>query len=310
MKIKQQHALSAWGAIVLAGVLWGIGAVVAQWVIASGIRPLSLALARFVLGMPLLWWLHLRLAARRPAVPAWPRPGAAGWRMVALTGVAMALNIACWMQAIALIGAAIPTVLSICGAPVLVALVSVLRGLEQLTPRTLASLAGAMCGVLLLVLPGGATTDGPWLGGILWSLGSAVCYATVALGNARMPRQLPVATASALAMTLSAAVIGAGVAATGITLPRTLLQWLAVVYTGLATTSVAYLAFAWGARHLPPVASVAGVLIEPLVTALLAWWWFGQALGGWQWAGAVLLATALWLMVATHTRPTGPAAPS
>lgn len=304
MKNKEQHALQAWGTVVLAGVLWGIGAVVAQWVIESGISPLSLALARFVLGMPLLWWLHLRVAARRPTVPAWPRLEATGWRMVALTGIAMALNIACWMQAIALIGAAVPTVLSICGAPVIVALVSVVRGYEQLTPRKLAALASALCGVLLLVLPGGgaAGASGQWLGGILWSVGSAVCYATVALGNARMPRQVPVVTASAVAMTLSAAVIGLGVAATGMTWPAAWAQWLAVVYTGLATTSIAYLAFAWGARHLPPVASVAGVLIEPLVTALLAWWWFGQALTPWQWAGAALLAAALWQMMGSSTR--------
>jgi hypothetical protein len=54
-------AALAWGGVLLAGALWGGGALVAQFLIDGGIAPQSLSLARFALGVPLLWWLHWRV---------------------------------------------------------------------------------------------------------------------------------------------------------------------------------------------------------------------------------------------------------
>jgi DME family drug/metabolite transporter len=70
-----------------------------------------------------------------------------------------------------------------------------------------------------------------------------------------------------------------------------------VGYTGVVTTSVAYLAFAWGARRLAPTAAVVGTLIEPLVAALLAAALLSQPMAPRQWAGALLLAGAMLLLV-------------
>ncbi|MNU07825.1 EamA-like transporter family protein [compost metagenome] len=65
----------------------------------------------------------------------------------------------------------------------------------------------------------------------------------------------------------------------------------------MATTSVAYLAFAWGARRLPPTAAVVGTLVEPLVAAWLAALWLAQPMAPRQWLGAALLAGAMLLLV-------------
>ena len=62
MKAMNGTAL-AWGGVVSAGVLWGAAALVAQRLIEGGLSPTSLALARFALGLPLLWWWHLRAAS-------------------------------------------------------------------------------------------------------------------------------------------------------------------------------------------------------------------------------------------------------
>ena len=78
--------------------------------------------------------------------------------------------------------------------------------------------------------------------------------------------------------------------AQGITWPRDSLAWLRAGYTGVATTSVAYLAFAWGARRLSPTAAVVSALIEPLAAALAAAWLFAESLTGRQGVGALLLA--------------------
>ena len=303
MNARMSAAL-AWGGVLLAGALWGGGALVAQFLIDGGIAPQSLSLARFALGIPLLWYLHWR-ARRLPqsavAETRWSdlaRPEQ--WQVVG-TGAAMASNVSCWFAGIAHLGAALPTVISICCAPVLVALVSVLRGYESFGLRLLGGLVLALAGVALLVMPAdGWNGNGLAVGhaaGLAWSFGSALCYALVVLGNARMPVRLSAATASAWGMTVAAICMLAIAWPAGITWPEGRVQWLGVSYTGVVTTSVAYLAFAWGARRLSPTAAVVGTLIEPLVAALLAALVLAEPLAPRQWFGAVLLALAMLLLV-------------
>jgi DME family drug/metabolite transporter len=290
-------AALAWGGVLLAGALWGGGALVAQFLIDGGIAPQSLSLARFALGLPLLWWLYWRAPARPDA--RWA--GLAGRErfQIVATGAAMALNVSCWFAGIVHLGAALPTVISICSAPVIVALVSVLRGYERFGLRLLAGLLLALVGVLLLVMPAagwGPLAPGHAVG-LAWSFGSAFCYALVVLGNARMPAQVPAVTASAWGMAVAALCMLAVAWPGGITWPAGTAQWLGVGYTGVVTTSVAYLAFAWGARRLSPTAAVVGTLIEPLVAALLAALLLAQPMTPRQWAGALLLAGAMLLLV-------------
>ncbi|KAB2893147.1 MAG: EamA/RhaT family transporter, partial [Burkholderiaceae bacterium] len=52
--MKYSETALAWGGVVLAGALWGGGAPVAQQLMAGGMAPSSLTLARFGLGLPLL----------------------------------------------------------------------------------------------------------------------------------------------------------------------------------------------------------------------------------------------------------------
>ncbi|MGJ7606623.1 DMT family transporter [Variovorax sp. LT1R20] len=293
-------AALAWGGVLLAGALWGGGALVAQFLIDGGIAPQSLSLARFALGVPLLWWLHWR--AQRT-----PQSADAHWRnltrreqfQVVGTGAAMALNVSCWFAGIAHLGAALPTVISICCAPVIVALVSVLRGYERFGLRLLGGLGLALAGVALLVMPadGWGPLPAGYAAGLAWSFGSAFCYALVVLGNARMPVRVPAVTASAWGMSVAALCMLAVAWPSGITWPSDARQWLGASYTGVVTTSVAYLAFAWGARRLSPTAAVVGTLIEPLVAALLAALLFAQPMAPRQWLGAVLLAVAMLLLM-------------
>lgn len=300
MNARMSAAL-AWGGVLLAGALWGGGALVAQFLIDGGIAPQSLSLARFALGVPLLWWLHWRAQRTRPA------PAGARWRHLARreqfqvigTGAAMALNVSCWFAGIVHLGAALPTVISICCAPVIVVLVSVARGYERFGLRLVAGLLLALAGVALLVMP--ADGWGPLpkghAAGLAWSFGSAFCYALVVLGNARMPVRVPAVTASAWGMSIAALCMLAVAWPTGITWPGGTAQWLGAAYTGVVTTSVAYLAFAWGARRLSPTAAVVGTLIEPLVAALLAALLLAEPMAPRQWAGAVLLAAAMLLLM-------------
>ena len=213
------------------------------------------------------------------------------------TGAAMALNVTCWFAGIALIGAALPTVISICCAPVLVALLSVLRGYERASARLVAALLLALTGVILIILPQeGLTLPAHYLAGLAWSFASAALYALVVLGNARMPARVSAVAASAWGMGVAALLMLVLSLLEGMTWPQNSMGWWQVGYTGVVTTSIAYLAFAWGARRLSPTAAVVGTLVEPLVAALAAAWLLGQPLGAWQWAGALMLGGAMLLL--------------
>jgi len=81
------------------------------------------------------------------------------------------------------------------------------------------------------------------------------------------------------------------------------LAWLQVGYTGIVTTSIAYLAFAWGARNLPPTSAVFGTLGEPLAAAILAAWLWNQQLTARQYAGATDNSGHLTLNTIFENRP-------
>lgn len=293
MNKTTSSAALAWGGVWAAGALWGIGAWLAQWLIEGGVSPWTLALARFGFGLPLLWWWHWR---RSPA-GLWQRLPWAQRGGILATGAAMALNVGCWFAGIAHLGAAVPTVVSICCAPVLVAAMAVLRGHERLTVALTVGLALALVGVGLLVMPAQTQMPTGWAVGLAWSFASAFLYALVVMGNARMPTEVPAVAASAWSMTMATACAAVLAVAAGLAWPVTAGRWLGLVYTGVLATSAGYLLFAWAARRLTPTATVVGTLVEPLVAALLAAWLSGEAMAPRQGLGSALLGVAMvWLV--------------
>jgi drug/metabolite transporter, DME family len=285
--VNDSKTALAWGGVVLAAALWGGGAVVGRLLIDDGMSPFDLALARFWLGLPLLWVWYAR-APRAVARPA-PRDAA----LVAATGIAMALSVTCWFAGIAALGASLATAIAICCAPVIVALVSVARGYEPMTGRMLVLLGLALTGVVLLVLPASPALPAGYGAGLAWSFAAAGLQALVVLGNARTPAHVPARAASAWSMTSAACCMVVIALPRGVTWPPGGAVWLGLVYIGVVTTSVAYALFAWGARRLTPTGAAIAILIEPLVAALLAAALFAESLAPRQWVGGALLAAAM-----------------
>lgn len=75
--------------------------------------------------------------------------------------------------------------------------------------------------------------------------------------------------------------------------PQGAWQWAGAGYTGVVTTAIAYVAFAWSARRLGPTAAVVGTLVEPLAAAVLAVCLLGESMGTWQLVGAGLLCASI-----------------
>src|SRR5262249_15332729 len=104
--------------------------------------------------------------------------------VIALLGLMLALYQVCYFGAIALVGVAIATLVTLCSAPALVALISSFLTGERPSRVVIAALALAIAGVALIV---GFQPDARQQAlnpvGVALALGSALGYALVALSG-------------------------------------------------------------------------------------------------------------------------------
>jgi DME family drug/metabolite transporter len=273
-----------------AGFLWGTGALVVNLLIARyGLGPESISFWRFVVGSVLL----LALFAR-PAV--WPRVRAQAFVLVG-AGACMALYVLCWFLGIARIGAAVPTLIALCLPPVLVTLVAVARGREQLDAPLGATLAAALGGTALVVLREGGAAAGAStaavVAGVLFSIASAVLYAGFTLVSGRLSQALGAGPATMGLTVVAAAVMGLSALYTPLAWPGDAPPEAWLLYLGLVTAAIALLAFSWGAARLSPTALTVATLVEPLTAVLLAALLLGQDLTASQWLGATLMIVSI-----------------
>lgn len=285
--------------IVLSALLWGTVGVTTQSVyLLAETTPLSVALLRLALSLPALALACGVILGRRTFRIA--RPDLA---VMLLLGGMLALYQICYFGAIPLVGVAVATLITLCAAPVLVALVSLGLLRERPTPRLLLALGCALAGTALLVdrsadeLPGSLPADGVGL-----ALGSALGYAVVTLCSRALARRYH---------PLQPVLIGFGVG-TVVLLPLALaaelrleyppLGWALLLYLGVVPTALAYALFTQGMRHTSATAASILTLVEPLTAAGLAWLLFGERLGPFGLAGGALLLGAV-LLLATGREP-------
>jgi drug/metabolite transporter, DME family len=274
-----------------AGFLWGTGALVVNLLVQRhGQSPENISFWRFLVGALALVLLFGRTAAVwRRLVPH--------MRLLLLCGACMALYVTFWFLAIARIGAAVPTLISLCLPPVLVTLLAVARGRERLDAPLALWLGCALAGTVLVVAQhggGAAAADGATLvAGVLLSIGSALLYSVFTLYSGGLSRTLG-AGPSTMAMTgVAAAVMAASSLYTPLAWPGTWAPEAWMLYLGLVTAALALLAFNWGAARLTPTTLTVATLVEPLTAVLLAAWLLGEHLGPAQWLGAALMLAAI-----------------
>src|SRR4051794_35824575 len=172
--------------IVLAAVLWGtVGVTTRALFGVVETTALSVAFLRLVLLLPVLGGASALVLGPR-GFRASPRP----LLLMSVSGVMLAGYQLCFFGALQRVGVAIATLVTLCTAPVLVALLSTLLLGERPTRRLALAAGLAMLGTILLVSPAdGATLDGAAGTGILLALGSALGYAMVAIVSRRIASQ-------------------------------------------------------------------------------------------------------------------------
>lgn len=294
--------------VMLAAVLWGTVGVTTQGIYRlTATNPFSvgffrMAIAAVALGSGcslVLGWHSLRIA-RRDVI------------RITLMGFMLAQYQACYFAAIARVGVALATLVTLCLAPVIVAGLSGVLLHERPNRRTLLALVCALAGITCIVAfrPGSsqAVVD---LGGIVLAVGSALGYAVVVLAGRSIAGRYHPLQINTVAFGVGALALLPLALATGFVTSYPASGWLLLLYLGLVPTAVAYALFLFGMRATPASAASILTLLEPLTATLLAAVLFGERLDAAGWVGAVLLLGAMILLaVGSNDKRKGIASPS
>ncbi|GAA1172797.1 EamA family transporter [Streptomyces hebeiensis] len=265
--------------LAVAGVAWGTAGAAASLVYRiSDLGPLALSFWRCVGGLVLLLGV-LALRPRRESAPKEPR----GRRLVRVlgSGVGLAVFQSAFFASVEVTGLVVGTVVTLGAGPVLIALGARVAWGERLGGGGLLAVAGALAGLVVLVMGGTGATVRP--AGVALAVLSAAGYAGMTL----LTRWLGRAGGGADAMTTTAWAFGIGSvvllpfgAAEGL-LPHTAqpvqVGWL-LVYVAAVPTALAYALYFAGAAVIRSATVSVIMLLEPVSAALIAVTLFGERL--------------------------------
>ncbi|MGA5018644.1 DMT family transporter [Streptomyces griseoincarnatus] len=277
--------------LVVAGAAWGTAGAAASLVYrTSDMGPVALSFWRCAAGLAVLYAARL-LFGRSRALAA-PAPLRRRVARATATGVGLAVFQTAYFAAVSATGLAVATVVTLGAGPVLIAVAARLTMGERLGRGGLASVVGALTGLVVLVLGGGNATVDPV--GVLLALVSAAGYSAMTLLTRWWGRDGGTDSSGATvgAFAVTSLVLLPFAAAEGLTphtdAPGALLLLLAYVAT--VPTALAYGLYFAGAAVVRSATVSVIMLLEPVSAAVLA-----VALLGERLTAATLVGTLLML---------------
>lgn len=279
--------------IALAAVMWGtVGVATRGLYEISTTNPLSIGFFRLAISIPAL------------AIACWRVQGRAMFQVskrdlgiMALIGVMMAFYQVCYFASIARVGVTIAVLVTLCTAPVMVALLATIFLREHVTGRIVLSLVGALAGTVLLVgLDHAGNAQQRTFEGVLLALGSAFGYAVITLCSRALAGRYHPLQSTTIGFTAGALVLLPFALATGLVATYPLTGWALLLHLGLIPTALAYWFFFSAMRTVPATVASITTLLEPLTSALLAAIIFGEQLSSTGVIGAALLLGAMSLL--------------
>ncbi len=289
------HARRDFFLIVIASVTWGtVGVANRALYHLSATNALSLSFLRLAIAAPVFAaaaWLALKerlfTIQRRDL------------GVMIIMGCLIAVSQALYIAAIAMVGVSVSTLIAICAAPVVVALLSALILGERITPLTVLAMAAAIGGTALLVFAPAQPSlpaSQPHLG-VVVAFFSASCYAGFIFCGRLLTHSYHPIQISAVAFACGSILLLACAAPTGLVLAYPPEGWMILVFLGLVPTALGYGLFQVGIRsHSATLVSII-TMCEPLTAAVLAWLFFHEVLGLAGLLGAVLLLGAMGMII-------------
>lgn len=288
--------------IALAALLWATTGIVAKFLFnGSELQAISLGFLRLAVALPFFLALMLRERraearnARAESRSAWKLSPKALIPLLAL-GVFQAFYQGSYLLAVDLTGAGIATLITLCLAPVLVAIMAAPLLGEKPNVVTILALLAAIAGTAMLVFSDMESAGELRLAGILIAVFAAFIYAAFTLTSRHSSTGAPVYTTAFICFLTAAIVLLPvvwGIGGFDGMASLSLWQWLMVTYIGVVPTCIGYLSFFAGMQTTPATLSSIIVTLEPLFVALLAWIFLGEVLGVVGITGAVILTAAV-----------------
>ena len=271
--------------ILVAAISWGtIGVTTQALYRTSTTNAVSIGFFRLAIAAPLLWMACWILLGK-----GWFRVARRDMAVMVLLGSMEALYQVCYFTAITFTGVTVATLVTLCTAPVLVALLSLFVKRERLSLMTGCALVSAVGGTWLLVGARSSSTLAVSMVGIVFALGSAFGYALVLLCARSLSSKYHPLQINAVAFSTGAVLLCCFALGTGLVVVYPFTGWLMLGYLGAVPTALAYGLFMRGMRSTPSTVASILTLCEPLTAAVLAWIFFGERLGPSALVGACLL---------------------
>ena len=280
--------------VMLASILWGTGNVFAKslYTIAET-NAFSVAFLRMALSIPALFLVcWVTLGRRMWVFHTHDLPLMLG------TGTLVALYQVAFYASLPRIAVSIATVLALCSAPVIVAVLSLLINRERPTKPTLMALVCALTGTVLLVNVQADDIQTDLLGTALALLAGLLYALNILVSRSLGGRSQAHPLQTALVGFAFGAVILLIIALNaGLVLTYPMAGWLRLAYLGLGPTAIGYGIYYWGMRTTTAAAASIATLLEPLTSALIAVFWLNEPLSPQALMGAGLLMAAMGLLV-------------
>ena len=276
--------------IMLAAITWGPVGVTTKTIYGlAATNPLSIGFFRLALSLPILFavcWITQKRQKFNVACH--------DLALMLLIGTMTALYQVCYFGAIERTGVAVATLVTLCTAPVMVAVISVFATKQKPSAYVLLALVGALTGTAMLVgfqeNVGGRSAD---TSGILLALGSAFGYSVVTLASRKLAGNCHPIQSIAISFSFGAVILFIFALAHGLVLNYTPIGWSLLFYLGAIPTALAYVLFIAGMRSTTATVASISTLLEPLVATLLAWLIFGERFSPMGFVGVALLSGSL-----------------
>lgn len=286
--IGMRHGL---GWIGLGAFLWGTAGLAGKVLITRhGMDPLVIGAWRLAISAPVLILAAIwESRSQQAPVKSWWK-----WGWMWVFGLAVAGYQVGYFSAVDRTLVSTATMLTVCTAPLVVAILARALLKEQLSISTLVALAVGLAGTVLLLGAEGLAglTDSRLMTGNALALFAALCYGGYTLVGKHLLADAPPFRVLAVAFSLGALLLSPV-----IRLPEPSKEaWLLLCYLGVIPTAVAYLFYMHGLRRSTATRAAVVALLEPLTAALLALVFLGERLTLAGWVGAGLLLSSLVLM--------------
>ena len=267
----------------------------------SEVGPAATGFYRFLFALPLLWLWMVFGNRRHDAGP----PAAGPFRLIALGGLFLGLDLVVWNWAIHLSSVSNATLLGN-AAPIWVALAGWLFFRERFTWSFLAGLALAIAGIGLLLGGSLSLSIDHAVGDILGVVAGALWGAYI-MTIGRLRGRVPIATIMFWGSLVSCPVLLVAALLLGEELwPRSGTGWLDLLGLALICQVGGQSMVAWALAHLPSSFAAVALLVNPVSATILAWAILDEPAGPQQIVGGIIVLTGI-LLARGRSRESEPA---